>query len=750
MAGAWCLPPKLANDFLEAIKSGDLDPAKLMDMASAERRAIFGKYVGAENAAEVNAQFESKMLLQDQKRGMVNWVNKIAGLTEPARRDILTQIQKLERVLQPEDAKAFLADLAEKKLGVAVTSDEARTIYELSQKAQMAKADAADSFSGVSDDFLNATEDLKAYISSLKPVSVAKSIGMNAIVVARNNLLFNPSTPIKTMIGQVENAAIEGLVRRIGAQSLNGLNSALAKTARSEAWETYRKTGLNVAGMETLNDTGRLGEGRRFDIQGGSASTNAILRVAQQAMQRAAAISNKVIIDWAHVAPFTRAYQQAFYDMANIISSNLAKGEGLAGEAARARAEEIFRDASKIEPKTREGAIARQMSQQQSARVTSTNDTVAAKFAMGVKDALNKAVYGLGDALMPVAKIPANIVWNGIENAGAGIPLGVRDIFVGRRKIQSADLATRYEGMAQYAKGIQTVARTFGSVAVSFYLASQLLPGDFRKDNFGKSFVRIGNVWINTEYISAISPSLAGAMATKMNANPGESGWMKAANYVAGASSALKSAPGVDEVAELRDSIGRMGKETGFKKYAESFFTSRAAPAFISHLLSDNPIEHLFFGAHGVETDDQVKHDNFDRAMNKGPNSTSVWGTPLSRDDKTDPVNLELERIGYVPSFPQQKIRGIKLTPDQYQDYVEQSGKLAHMRLDDIVKMPGWDTLSAPARLDIVHNTITKARDMTQTSIMLKAQGTGNDIMAQASAAQAAKMATTPGPAAAQ
>jgi len=737
---AWCLLPKFADEFLAAIKDGRLSPERLMAMSSAERRAAFSEIVGPESAHEINASFESKLLLQDQKAGLVRWASKVGGLTEPARRDILNTIGKLDRVLNPDDEHAFLEDLAAKKLGVTVTAEEAKNIFRLTQEAEALRTAPSDRFSGVTDEFLTATENLKAYISSLKPVSAARSIGMNAAVIARNNLLMNPATPIKTTIGQLENSAIEAVVRRVASGSLTGLNHDLSVAAKNEAWETYRKTGLNVAGMETLNDTGRLGEGRRFDIQGGSASNNAILRALETGVRNVAALSNKVIIDWAHVAPFTKFYQNAFYDMANIVSSNVAKTEGAVGEAARARAEELFRDATKVVPETQEGAMVRHMAQQQGARVTSTNSTVTARLAMGVKDALNKAVWGLGDALMPIAKIPANIIWNGIENAGVGIPLGVRDIFLGREKMQSADLAARYEGAAQLGKGIQTIARTFGTVAVAAYFASQLSAGDFRKDRFGQSYVRIGHIWINMEYVSAVSPALAGMMTAKMDATPDQSTGQWVGDYIGGAAGALKHAPGISELSDLADSVSRAGKATGFKQYAENFFTSRAIPAFLANMMKGRVIDRLFFGAHGVETEEQVKEDKYTTAMHKSVNGMSVWGTPQSHNDLNDPINKALEQDDYAPSFPEQKIRGIKLTNDQYAQYVQTAGRLAHMRLEEVIGMPGWDAVPRSARVSTIKSVIRSTREAAANEIMLQSQGSSHDILKQATDAKMAAM----------
>lgn len=740
---AWCLPRDKASAFLDALRSGALMPDKLIDMTSVERREAFAEHVGPENAEDVNAQFESKLLLKDVQRGLVTWAKKVGGITEPARRDILTTINKLDRVLDPVEQKAFLADLARKKLGIAVTAEEAQTVFRLSREAQALKDAPSANFSGVSNEFLTATENLKAYISSLKPVSTAKSIGMNAAVIARNNLLMNPSTPIKTTIGQLENSAIEAVVRRVASGSISGLNHDLSVAAKTEAWDTFRQTGLNVAGMETLNDTGRLGEGRRFDIQGDSSSNNAILRAVEGGVRKVAAVSNKVIIDWAHVAPFTKFYQEAFYDMANIVSSNVAKQEGLEGEAARARAEEVFRDSTKIVPETREGAMVRHISQEQGARVTSTNETATARLAMGVKDALNKAVWGLGDALMPIAKIPANIVWNGIENAGLGVPLGVRDIFLGREKIQSGDLQARYEGMAQYARGIQKIARTFGTIGVSAYFASQLTAGDFRKDRFGQSYLKIGATWVNMEYISAISPALAGMMTAKTDYMPGQSLGQQTANYAGGAAGALKHAPGINELSELVGSVEQAGKATGFKRYAETFFTSRAVPAFVANLLKDRPIDRLFFGAHGVESEEQVKGDKYTSALNKAVGGMSVWGDPLSHNDRADPVNQALEKAGYIPSMPSPKIRGVKLTDQQYAQYVQLSGRLAHTRVAEIVSMPGWSGLPAKTQIGLAKSAVKTSRDIAASTIMTHSQGSSNDIIKQIGQAKMAA-ATAP------
>lgn len=137
---SFCLLPEAVLRFQEGVKSGVINPLKLSQMSSAERRAFLGKFVGEGNAQEVNALFESKLLLQNQKAGLVAWARSVAGLKPEVRRDLIDRIQKLDRVLDPEEQDQFLADLAEAKLGFGVSKDEASKIVTLTKEMSELKA----------------------------------------------------------------------------------------------------------------------------------------------------------------------------------------------------------------------------------------------------------------------------------------------------------------------------------------------------------------------------------------------------------------------------------------------------------------------------------------------------------------------------------------------------------------------------------------------------------------------------------
>ena len=131
-----CLPKHIANKFIEKLKDGTITPEKLMGFKSSEERRNFLKdIVGEENAQWVNAEFESKLILKNQQRGIITWAKKVGNLSPKAQRDILSRVEKMDKILTPETEGDFLQDLAEHKLGTAITAEEAANLYSLSNEA---------------------------------------------------------------------------------------------------------------------------------------------------------------------------------------------------------------------------------------------------------------------------------------------------------------------------------------------------------------------------------------------------------------------------------------------------------------------------------------------------------------------------------------------------------------------------------------------------------------------------------------
>ena len=161
---AWCLIKKYTEEFKEKLKTGEIHPDILIGLDSAGRRNFFAQMFGEENAKHINALFESKILLKNQKQGYVTWAKKVSGITEPARGDLVSRINRLDKVLNPAEEKLFLEDLAAQKLGIGVTPEEAKRISELAKKTEELRK-----FPEKRIEYGNALLDFNDYVNSLNP-----------------------------------------------------------------------------------------------------------------------------------------------------------------------------------------------------------------------------------------------------------------------------------------------------------------------------------------------------------------------------------------------------------------------------------------------------------------------------------------------------------------------------------------------------------------------------------------------------
>jgi hypothetical protein len=131
----YCLPKSEVEKFREARKNGIVSYTKLKAMSSEQRRVLFKDLLGEVNAEPVNLAFESKLLLKDQVIGFRNFLNDIEGLNQGDKLDLVDQIDRMDKILNPKDKQSFLEDIAKKKMKTPLTDVEAREIFDMSQEA---------------------------------------------------------------------------------------------------------------------------------------------------------------------------------------------------------------------------------------------------------------------------------------------------------------------------------------------------------------------------------------------------------------------------------------------------------------------------------------------------------------------------------------------------------------------------------------------------------------------------------------
>jgi hypothetical protein len=127
--------------FRKALLDKKIDPFKLADMTSEQRRSLFEQYVDPENATQINSLYESKLLLKNQVTGFKTWAKRALGMKPQVKQDLLTKIERLDEigVLDPKDLQAFKEDLIRTRLGLNITFEEAKTINKLSEERVKAR-----------------------------------------------------------------------------------------------------------------------------------------------------------------------------------------------------------------------------------------------------------------------------------------------------------------------------------------------------------------------------------------------------------------------------------------------------------------------------------------------------------------------------------------------------------------------------------------------------------------------------------
>ncbi len=137
MALGFCIPKFGMDKIREALSNGRVTVQELSDMSSIERRNFFEEIVGADVAKELNANFESRLLLKNQKLALERWVESFDKLKEPVKRDLLSKIQKLTEPLSETDRDKFLNDFLESKLEFTPTIEEANQLAKLANEAKI-------------------------------------------------------------------------------------------------------------------------------------------------------------------------------------------------------------------------------------------------------------------------------------------------------------------------------------------------------------------------------------------------------------------------------------------------------------------------------------------------------------------------------------------------------------------------------------------------------------------------------------
>ena len=190
-----CLPKSERDKLADALRNKSLTIRDLYGLKTVDRRKLLEKYVGKDFAQVVNAKFEAAMVSK-QKTSITRWIEDVTSAKDPIRRDMIKKVERVKAVLTPNEQGDFLSDLAESKLGLGVTEEEAGTILRMKNQMDELKEKIPKGSTEVTDEsmaFGMAVDDFKEYVGQLKlaadTMTLAdrtrlKNLGQNIIDVA--------------------------------------------------------------------------------------------------------------------------------------------------------------------------------------------------------------------------------------------------------------------------------------------------------------------------------------------------------------------------------------------------------------------------------------------------------------------------------------------------------------------------------------------------------------------------------------
>lgn len=697
---AWCLLPEYADAFLDAVRKGELSPERLMDMSSAERREAFAKYVGEENAHEVNAQFESKLLLADQKRGLVNWAKKVAGLSEPARRDILSAIGKLDRVLQPEEEKAFLEDLAAKKLGVTVTSEEAQNIFNLSQKAEQLRAEIVEKGAGDyrkgwtaenGTAYGRAFQNLNDYIESLKPNG-------QTFTHKLINVLNIPKTAL-TSILHFSAPFVQGWGMLSTKVAWQGFAQMFTYFADEENYKNLTAYIISHPDYHLAVD-GKLGITKLGDK----------LSDREEAIQSTLVEqANQWLSDKTGVPNLVRASSRAFTGYLNYVRFNrfidLLNAARNAGEDVRPGSSAVRDLAKVVNDFTGRGAIGKD--DKYASAVPALNAMFFSPRKISATIQMFEPTRYLNPKISPTARIAAIRQLSGSLIATGAV------LALAKAMGASVTIDPRNQDFAKVVIGGEKLDMTGGNAGY-IRLLGRLATG--QEITAKGKLIELGEGYR--------APTRADMLAN----------WFRG-----------KLSPVAGFMADALYGKDPVGRPFSVTQEMQDKLMPITIGAFINYAMNDpdNTVAILpsLVALFGVGLESPLP------PMSKS--GRDVWGDVLPpfgtpKSWNSDPVNQEFKRLGYTPNFPADTIRGQKLTSAQYDQYVQLSGRLAHARLGDVLASPGWDTIPGGMKLKAMKDIVKMSREIAASTIMLQSQGGPNDIIAKANAAKTAVLTGPP------
>jgi hypothetical protein len=683
---AFCLTKELADTLKQLAVKGEINIQEMYNMTSEARRSMFEKWVDPATARGINVGFE-KAMVSEQQTALRNWVKETFTGAENASRIKKGMLDKIESlndlgVLTPSSQDAFLSDLVATRLGITVTAEEASTLASKADNVQKLSAQESE-FGTPTEEYFKAKKDIEDYLLSLNPAGKTR---IATSISGRGAMLFSVKSPLLNIESNTIQALLETAQRRLSGIEVTkdgkrsrvignmfGRNAGYAGRYMKFAYNVFKQTGYDITRMRTLQGTEK--------VRGEQVETHA---QGKGLTRRVGRFYEDVVFKRLMSAPDVAFSALHFADSANLASTKVAKQEGLKGNAVKSRALEIFKDATRINPKTKEGLKVREQAIADAEYSTYTNKSKLSDIALGIRNVLNLATgdFRAGDLAMPFVKTPANVIQVGLDYSGVLLPIDtivrtknmIKEIKNGETVTEASKRA--FDGVAR------TWIRAGLGMALAHLVGSLFDPEDFigeypvsqkerellKARNATTNSLKIGNKWVSLDYFGALGAPLVGYLYAKKY---GATMPNKVFNYYVGVLKQASKLPGLELTADIWEKVDKMKFNTlgdNMKEVAKSaldFVSSRTIPGFLYDIAKATDKYERETNKDKIVTSIQNKIPGLRQMLprkttvfgqeieTESPLSTVLFGSRVKTEMENDIVNemIRLYETGNLPSI---------------------------------------------------------------------------------------------------
>ncbi len=455
-----------------------------------------------------------------------------------------------DQPLNTKNAKMYVSNALDNLFGTTLTQEEANQIIGKVAEIEKSISTTLDETGNPSIQTWVKINEMNNLIESYTP---SPALQIATSIVGRGVMLASLKSPTLNIISNTENILAEMLIRRAvntieGSATQSAVDRSVVSDYLKYAKDVYKYSGYNVSTTQDIDASiVTLGE-QRISTQG-----KGWYRKFARGIETG-------VFKYLMGYPDSVSKDIVFSDVASLEATTIALNEGKDGKELTQRANELFIDATRIEPTTEEGRLIRDKAIQEANIATYTNDTALSKLALGIRESLNKATgdVRLGDQLMPFVKTPANVVSLGLEyTAGLAyaipkLPKIIKDVKAGNITDESRT-------------AIKAAMRNGLGVVLAMLIAAAFDPDDYTPEydalspserrlalEKGAVFnsVRIGNKYISLDYLGPLALPMAAVLTARYREdNPL---W----GFTAGALSQAAKTPGVGEIYDAIKFIG--------------------------------------------------------------------------------------------------------------------------------------------------------------------------------------------------